>query len=176
VPQAQHHPWGGGIVEVEDFRKTLWVSGGAGIFRKSLWEKLGGMSELYNPFYYEDIDLSYRALKAGYKLVFEPKSIVFHQSQTGSIRNNYSPYQIKSIAYRNQILFVWLNISDIPYIIEHLIYLPYHAIYALLTSDNAFIKGLLMAVFSLSRVSVQRKFNHKSWIVTDREALRKITD
>ncbi len=42
---------------------TLWVSGGSGAFRKSIWEKLGGFNDLYNPFYWEDIDLSYRGVK-----------------------------------------------------------------------------------------------------------------
>ena len=46
-------------------KNTLWVSGGSGAFRKTIWETLGGLNELYNPFYWEDIDLSYRALKSG---------------------------------------------------------------------------------------------------------------
>ena len=37
---------------VEEPMKTLWVSGGAGIFRKSIWEKFGGLDTLYNPFYW----------------------------------------------------------------------------------------------------------------------------
>ena len=44
-----------------DKKDTLWVSGGAGIFRKLIWDKLGGMRTIYDPFYWEDIDLSWRA-------------------------------------------------------------------------------------------------------------------
>ena len=39
-----------------DKSDTLWVSGGSGAFRKSLWDQLGGLNELYTPFYWEDID------------------------------------------------------------------------------------------------------------------------
>src|SRR5258706_3285648 len=55
---------------------TLWVSGGSGAFRREIWDILGGLNEIYNPFYWEDIDLSYRALKSGYLLIFEPRSVV----------------------------------------------------------------------------------------------------
>jgi GT2 family glycosyltransferase len=57
---------------------TAWVSGGSSAFRRDLWNKFGGMDTIYNPFYWEDIDLSYRALKAGYRIMFEPKSVVGH--------------------------------------------------------------------------------------------------
>ncbi len=66
-----------------DARNTLWVSGGSGAFRKDIWNKLGGLNELYSPFYWEDIDLSYRAQKSGYKVIFEPKSVVFHEHEKG---------------------------------------------------------------------------------------------
>ena len=58
---------------------TLWVNGGSGAFRKSIWEDLGGFDELYNPFYWEDIDLSYRAKKAGYKIIYVPTAKVYHK-------------------------------------------------------------------------------------------------
>ena len=45
-------------------KNTLWASGGSSAFRKSIWEMLGGIDILYNPCYWEDIDISYRALKA----------------------------------------------------------------------------------------------------------------
>ena len=53
-----------------DKKNTLWVTAGAALYRKSIWNNLGGMKDIYNPFYWEDIDLSYRALKSGYTLIF----------------------------------------------------------------------------------------------------------
>lgn len=154
-----------------DKNETLWVFGGAGMFRKSNWEKLGGMDTVYNPFYWEDIDLSYRALKAGYKLVFEPKSIVVHDQEEGAIRNLYNPKQIKTIAYRNQILFVWANISDTVLFLQHLIFLPYHLLRSLLSFDFPFLYAYLWALSRLPQVIPGRIRNERIKQVSDRKLL-----
>lgn len=68
--------WVNGFVEHEPGPKvdkvhiSAWTSGGSGAFRKKIWEKLGGFDEMYSPFYWEDIDLSYRAWKRGYKVLW----------------------------------------------------------------------------------------------------------
>lgn len=155
-------------------KNTLWVFGGAGIYRKKLWQELGGMDTLYDPFYWEDIDLSYRALKAGYKLVFEPKSIVYHQHQQGAIRNTYLPDEIKTIAYRNQILFVWLNITDIIMMIQHLIYLPIQLIKAFIKSDWSFVKGYIAAVILFPKVIIHRGRNSIKSVISDRIILQNL--
>jgi GT2 family glycosyltransferase len=50
--------------ETKEAHETFWVSGGSGVFRRSQWMKLGGMDEkLFSPFYWEDLDLCYRAVK-----------------------------------------------------------------------------------------------------------------
>lgn len=157
---------------VEESKKTLWISGGAGMFRKSIWNRLGGLDTLYNPFYWEDIDLSYRAQKAGYKLVFEPKSIVTHSQEKGAIRGSYAAEQIKTIAYRNQILFVWLNITDMSLLIQHIIYLPYHLLRSILTSDFSFIKGLMSAIRKLPQAILHRLRNKKLNLISDKMMLQ----
>src|SRR5581483_3486387 len=104
---------------------TLWASGGSSAFRRSYWKKLGGLYSIYNPFYWEDIDLCYRAWKSGYTIMFEPKSIVVHEHEEGAIRSQNSASKIKIIAYRNQFIFVWLNITDRNYLQNHIGMLPY---------------------------------------------------
>lgn len=155
---------------VEDFKKTLWVSGGAGIFRKSIWEKLGGLCELYNPFYWEDIDISYRALKAEYKIFFEPKSVV-HHNQGVTIKGKYSSEYVKTIAYRNQFLFVWLNISYWKYLLEHIIHIPLHLLKALYSADFSFIKGFNLALFSIFRILSKRLIYTRLWKKADNEII-----
>ncbi|OGG01344.1 hypothetical protein A2Z33_02945 [Candidatus Gottesmanbacteria bacterium RBG_16_52_11] len=39
-------------------RESAWVSGGSGVFKTAVWRMLGGMDEIYAPFYWEDVDLS----------------------------------------------------------------------------------------------------------------------
>jgi len=155
-----------------DKTNTLWVSGGSGAFRKSIWDKLGGLNELYNPFYYEDIDLSYRALKSGYKIFFEPKSIVFHEHEKGSIKDKYTPSQIKAIAYRNQFIFVKENATDYNLRLMHLIWLPYHFAKALLAGDKAFFIGYFKALVLLPKVIKSSLIYQKTFIKKDSEIIK----
>ena len=80
-------------------KPTFWISGGSGVFRKSIWKELKGLDEeLFNPFYWEDVDLGYRALKRGYKLLWEPESHVLHKHEsvinTSSFRKSYITFLI----------------------------------------------------------------------------------
>jgi GT2 family glycosyltransferase len=134
------------------------VSGGSGAFRKSIWEHLGGLNELFAPFYWEDIDISYRALKSGYKIIFEPKSIVIHEHEKGAIKGKYSPVQVKTIAYKNQFIFVWEN-ADSDLILSHILWLPYHLVKALIRLDWQFFLGFLQALLVMPGVL---GFRHKA--------------
>lgn len=156
-------------------KNTLWVSGGAGMFRKKIWETLGGLDLLYNPFYWEDIDLSYRAVKRGYKIAFEDKSVVIHTHSEGSIQNIYSPAEIKTIAYRNQFFFVWLNITDLDFLFKHFIFIPFHLIKALISFDFPLIKGFFLAILKLPHVLSHRLKNQKKNTLSDKEVFRNIS-
>ncbi len=155
-----------------DKENTLWVNGGSGAFRKSVWEKLGGFNELYSPFYWEDIDLSYNALKSGYKLIFEPKSIVIHEHEKGAIKMRYSSFYIKTIAYRNQFIFVWKNITDLDLKISHIVWLPYHFLKSLINVDLAFFVGFSKALMLLPKIIISGFKNQKLFIKKDREIMK----
>ncbi|MDO8658792.1 MAG: glycosyltransferase family 2 protein [Candidatus Levybacteria bacterium] len=150
---------------------TLWVSGGSGAFRKSIWEKLGGLNSLYNPFYWEDIDLSYRALKSGYKILFESKSVVVHEHEKGAIKDKFSSSYVKTIAYRNQFIFVWKNATDLNLQILHLLWLPYHFIKALVRFDTSFFKGFFSAFSLLPQIIECSIGDKKLFVISDRKTM-----
>lgn len=131
---------------------TAWVSGGSGVFRRSVWDQLGGMDTMFSPFYWEDIDVSYRALKAGFRLVFEPNGIVDHYHARGAIRTGYSSLIITSTAYRNQFLFVWKNLTDTRIWISHILWTPVHLASALMRGDVAMLWGYVRAVCRIPRM------------------------
>lgn len=149
---------------------TLWVTGGSGVFRKKLWEELKGLDPLYDPFYWEDIDLSYRAQKMGYHVVFESKSVVTHRHTEGAIKAHYSKDKICTIAYRNQFIFVWKNIRDTGLLLEHFLWLPYHFISALFRMDWPFFAGFGEALWRLSVILTQTP--KKKPLVSDREIIQ----
>jgi GT2 family glycosyltransferase len=135
-----------------DKTDTAWVSGGSGAFRREYWNKLGGMDELFNPFYWEDIDLSYRGVRAGYTIIFEPKSLVNHYHEEGKIKSDFSPGQVKLIAYRNQFTFILKHIPDFKMLLEHIVYAPYRIIKSLISGDCSMAKGYLAATLRIPRI------------------------
>lgn len=147
---------------------TAWVSGGSGAFRRSMWNQLGGMDTLYNPFYWEDIDLSYRARKTGWKTVFEPKSIVNHYHEEGKIKREYTPQDVKRIVYRNQFIFIWKN-GDISSLLIHAIWTPVRLLQALFRGDLLMIEGYIRAVGKLPGICVHRSVQHRLFTKKDSE-------
>ncbi len=159
-----------------DKNNTLWVSGGSGAFRKRIWDSLKGLDPLYNPFYWEDMDISYRALKSGYKIYFEKESIVTHEHNKGAIRTKYKSTTIRQIAYRNQFIFVWKNITQTRLLISHILWLPYHFIKALINKDGAFFKGFYSAFLLLSQIVESRRIARKSFSRKDRDVLKEFKE
>jgi GT2 family glycosyltransferase len=153
---------------------TAWVSGGSGAFRRSMWNILGGMDILYNPFYWEDIDLSYRARKIGWKTLFEPQSVVNHYHEQGKIKQVYTPNDVKRIVYRNQFIFIWKNISDTPLILEHVFWTPIRLLQAILGRDYLMIEGYVRALLKLPGVYAHRV--HQKLLFTKKDLELVIVD
>lgn len=59
-------------------KEVDYISGASIMIRKNLWEQIGGFDERYVPAYCEDSDLAFEIRKAGYKVVYQPKSVVVH--------------------------------------------------------------------------------------------------
>jgi GT2 family glycosyltransferase len=150
-----------------DRRTTAWVSGGSGAFRRSMWQELGGMDTLYDPFYWEDIDLSYRARKSGWKTVFEPKSIVHHYHEEGKIKREFTPRDVKRIAYRNQFIFIWKNVTDIDLITSHVLITPVRLFQALFQEDPLMIRGFCDALGRMPAVLYYRR-HHRTFPKSDK--------
>ena len=140
-----------------DKTNTLWVSGGSGVFRKKIWDKLGGLNELYTPFYWEDVDLGYRSLKAGYTLVFEKESTVIHEHEEGAIKKDETKKKITSTAFRNQIFFMWLNITSPSLLLSHVVWLPYYFLKAIMSGDRAILSGIFQALCAIPKVLISRR-------------------
>lgn len=151
-----------------DKATTLWVSGGSSMFRKSIWEELGGFNELMNPFYWEDIDLSYRAQKAGYLVLFEKESVVTHKHEEGAIKTTIAKKQIQIIAFRNQYLFTWSNLTDKDLLRSHMLFLPYHLFKAVVRLDTPYIFGFLQALMLLPKILSYRKNVTKKVVRSDK--------
>lgn len=152
-----------------DKKNTLWVSGGSGAFRKSIWEKIGGLYEIYNPFYWEDIDLSYRAQKMGFEVRFEPVSRVVHEHSRGTIAKSFKPFHVKKTVYRNQFLFVWINATDISIVFTHILLIPYFLLTAIIDRNFELLFGFFSAIPLLLKALSLRKKNKAYFIKKDKD-------
>ena len=125
---------------------TGWLSGGGSVINKEKFLKLGGFDPVYAPFYSEDVDLGYRAWKSGYKLIWEPKSLIEHKHE--STMSKFPKRTLDYIKERNRLLTVWRNITDPELLIEN----RWTQITRVLTGPN-YIKIILAAKKQISQAS-----------------------
>jgi len=145
-----------------NLQPNFWAEGGSSIFKKSLFIKLGLLDDLYNPFYWEDIDLSYRAWKAGYKILFDQNIRVEHRHES-TIGKYFDKSKIIKTAFRNQLIFHWKNLTDKDLIIKHLMNIP----------RFIFFPGFFEALIRLPKILQERKKTVKLFKETDTEILSK---
>lgn len=154
-----------------DFGNNAWAEGGASILDKEKFERLGGFDELYSPFYWEDIDLSYRAWKAGHEVLFDPKVLVEHHHES-TIGAYFSRPFVAKISYRNQLIFIWKNITDGKLIFMHLVLFLPNLFYFFLKKEFSFFTALYETVKTIPHVLKKRKSQRRSFKSTDREILK----
>ncbi len=86
-------------------------SSGFAAFSKEKFMELGGYDDRFLPGIMEDVDICFRAAKKGYKLYYEPTSVVYHVGQA-SFKKTFGKSRMSAIAHRNNFLFMWKNLSS----------------------------------------------------------------
>jgi len=152
---------------------TGWAEGGSAIFDKEKIKLLGFFDEQFSPFYWEDIDISYRAKKYGFTVLFDPKIKVIHHHET-TIGKQFSNDTIASVAYQNQLLCIWKNISSPHYIMQHLYYLLKRIVQSIFHGDMIFLKGFISAFIKIPYI-LRRRLS-VSYLIPDHEILEKNID
>jgi O-antigen biosynthesis protein len=87
--------------------------GGSCAFDRRKFLELGGFDELLAPFYLEDTDVGYLAWKRGWKVLYQPRSVVYHEHR-GTIGKKFTAAQIDLVLKKNFALFCWKNIHEWP--------------------------------------------------------------
>lgn len=147
--------------------QTLWASGGNSVFRKNLWDELGGFDPLYDPFYEEDVDLGYRATKRGYLNIWEPRSVIEHYKEVGVIASHFKKEYVSCITERNHLLFIWKNITSEKLISEHK-----KALMKMLLRHPHYWTVFIAALKKLPQVLRRRKIEKQEAKLTDEEIFR----
>ena len=131
--------------------------------RRKLIE-IGNLDVLF-PLNFAFIDLSYRAWKRGYHILFEPEGIIYH---IGSVTVNkfLTQSDIAYITERERFLFMWKNFNDHKLLVDHFVNLPLHLLKTLVkqdfTSQRSFIEALRKLGEIRKRRSLARFKNRRS--------------
>jgi len=152
---------------------SFYTPGGFAAFDRNKWAELGGLDELFRPFNWEDTDICYRALKRGWKVLYEPSSVVYHRPNTtisgGAFRRGYVRY----ISRRNRIFFHWKNLTDSRMLTEHILFLALSLPLSLLRLDFPAVGAVFGALGSLGKIRQRRREEQAAAVVTDRELQRR---
>ncbi|MBG99706.1 MAG: glycosyl transferase [Solibacterales bacterium] len=104
--------------EICDLFPTFYAGGGSSAYDRQKFLTLGGFDPLWEPFYLEDTDISYNAWKHGWMVLYQPRSIVYHDHR-GTIGRDFSSELIRRTLEKNHLLFAWKNLHDWQLLSEH---------------------------------------------------------
>ncbi len=149
---------------------VLFVSAGHAAFSREKFLALGGFDDLYRPFYWEDIDLCYRAWRRRWRVILEPESVVHHEGQ-GTIGRFYAPATIQSVYWKNRFLFAWKNLRDAAFIAEHLACLPLLLLVLPPVKGRVVLQGFARAVRQLPEALRKRRQEPGRPMISDRQIL-----
>ncbi len=128
----------------------LFVQAGAAAYDLALFRQLGGLSTLYEPGYWEDYDLSWRAARRGWFSLYDPASFAMHHGG-GSMTRRYGADGVAAMKVRNHILFELANLSSPRLALEWIARLPLQV-----SRDRRFARAFLEAVARFPRAARQR--------------------
>ncbi|HLG14586.1 MAG TPA: glycosyltransferase [Blastocatellia bacterium] len=153
---------------------SMFAGGGSAMFDREKFLGLGGFEPLLSPFYWEDVELSYRAWKRGYTVLYEPRSITHHRvsSTIGKFRRG----PVRRIEQRNRLLFHWINLHDAGLMQSHLRWLIVLALTAPFRLRPRFVASCLAAMKMLRRVRERRREEQRAAVRDDRQIMAMFDD
>jgi GT2 family glycosyltransferase len=154
---------------------SIFASGGASAFSREKLDALGGFDTLYAPFYWEDVELSYRAWKRGWRVLFEPRSRVRHQVSS-TIGKTFGRHAVRAVEHRNRLLAHWVHVHDPEMWRSHRRRVALLALAAPLRLDFAYLDGLVQALGRRGEAARRRAVERAAAARTDREVIAVFDD
>jgi O-antigen biosynthesis protein len=149
--------------------------GGSCAFDRRKFLELGGFDSLLHPFYLEDTDLGYMAWKRGWKVLYQPRSVVYHEHR-GTIGKTFREEQIQAVLKKNHLLFCWKNVHEWKRLASHFLFSWAGAVLSVLFGDVAGrpnLRALARAFGQLPQAARCRRRARALARVNDTEAFRR---
>jgi GT2 family glycosyltransferase len=153
---------------------VIYAGGGSSAWRRDRFLQLGGFDTLFRPFYFEDLDVSYRGQKHGWRVLFEPTSRAEHKHQQTNNPSNFPPGFVEVAFQKNTLLFTWKVLTDREFIGAH-----FRALRRSLVSpdcDPWLRRGFLRAVRQLPELLWKRRRARRGLALGDREVFARAGD
>lgn len=109
-PKILHNPVDQ-VMKSDAAQASSYAVGGHCAYRKRFFDELGGFDKLFDPFYWEDVDLSMRALRHGWMVQYQPECRVRHE-EAGAIKASHKQDEIRKLTLRNRVLFARRHCPD----------------------------------------------------------------
>jgi len=109
--------------EPGETRPVAFPCGGAFLTRRSSFLALGGFVGGYAPFYWEDVDLGWRAWCGGSGCYQVGAARVLHE-HAATIGARYGRAEVAALYERNRLLFTWTHLAGLGAWAAHLAWLP----------------------------------------------------
>jgi GT2 family glycosyltransferase len=107
--------WGGFNVgpanHTREDQPAEWLSGGNMSFRRSVIQSVGGFDEALGSFWHEDVDVTHRIVRSGWKVISSRKVAVEHYPNTLNRPPLHAQMRERE---RSRVLFVWKAIGREP--------------------------------------------------------------
>jgi O-antigen biosynthesis protein len=160
---------------VDSLFPCFYGGGGSCAFDRRKFLELGGFDELLAPFYLEDTDLGFLAWKRGWKVLYQPASVVHHEHR-GTIGRNFADDYIQSVLQKNFLLFCWKNIHSWRRLAAHFFFSFVTSIVTAWSGNapgRSSARGILRAFERLPKAIRSRWMARSVAIIDDSEAFRR---
>lgn len=158
--------------ESSGVRENLYAIGACVTYDREKLRQLGGYgADLYTPYLFEDVDLSYRAWKRGWKSLYEPRGTVFHQSS--ATINRQGKRKKRTIYFCNRFVFHWANLTDRDFLLKNIFFTFLHLMFCWMWLDLVYYRAFSMAVGRMGAIIQARTENRRHLAMGDGEILKR---
>ena len=161
--------------QIRELYPCSYGGGGSCAYDRRKFLELGGFDELLRPFYLEDTDLGYLAWKRGWKTLYQPASVVYHEHR-GTIGKRFSNEYIQGVLKKNFLLFTWKNIHEWKRLSGHFVFAWAGAAVNWLFGDSperSSFAGLARAALQLPGAMRSRSLALRLAVISDTEAFQR---
>jgi GT2 family glycosyltransferase len=134
---------------------SMFASGGSAMFDREKFLQLGGFDRLLSPAYWEDVEISYRAWKRGYAVLYEPRSVVRHR--VSSTMRKVNQRALVRMQQRNRLIYHWINLHDARLFTSHALWVVLLALTAPLRLRFSFVLSVIDALKRWPEIRQRRR-------------------